>query len=120
MATKVSRSTHTVRVTSMDKRFYADVEVLDAISLTLSNGFQICYKISQPKIVEPLIIDNTGDGNGKAGPVKTYGTDAHQLQSAYNGDIKLWLASVKGTHELHAGHHDNLAAQLLAFRGKEL
>ena len=71
MATKVSRSTHTVRVTSMDKRFYADVEVLDAISLTLPNGFQICYKISQPKIVEPLIIDNTGDGNGKAGSTQS-------------------------------------------------
>ena len=55
-----------------------------------------------------------------SGPVKTYGTDAHQLQSAYNGDIKLWLASVKGTHEQHAGHHEALAAELLGMKGKEL
>jgi hypothetical protein len=57
---------------------------------------------------------------GVSGPVKTYGTDAHQLQSVYNGDIQLWLASVKGTHKLHAGHHEALAAQLLAMKGKEL
>ena len=57
---------------------------------------------------------------GVSGPVKTYGTDAHQLKTAYGGDVKLWLASVKGTHELHAGHHEELAAQLLEMKGKEL
>ena len=57
---------------------------------------------------------------GVSGPVKTYGTDAHQLQSTFKGDIKLWLASVKGTHLLHAGHHEDLAAQLLGMKGKEL
>jgi hypothetical protein len=57
---------------------------------------------------------------GVAGPMKTYGTDVHQLQSVYNGDINLWLASVKGTHELHSGHHEDLAAKLLAMKGKEL
>ena len=60
------------------------------------------------------------DDNGKEGPIKTYGTDAHHLKSAYNGDIKLWLASVKGTHEQHAGHHEALAAELLGMKGKEL
>ena len=62
-----TRSTHTVRVKSHDKRFYADVEILDAISLTLPNGFEICYKISKPNIVNPNIVDNTGDKNGKPG-----------------------------------------------------
>jgi hypothetical protein len=57
---------------------------------------------------------------GVEGPKKTYGTDAHQLQSAYSGDINLWLASVKGTHEQHHGHHEVLAAQLLGMKGKEL
>lgn len=57
---------------------------------------------------------------GEEGPMKTYGTDAHQLQSVYNGNISLWLASVKGTHVLHAGHHESMAAQLLAMKGKEL
>jgi len=60
------------------------------------------------------------DDKGVYGPQKTYGTDAHQLQATYSGDVKLWLASVKGTHLLHAGHHDVLAAQLLAMKGKEL
>ncbi len=55
-----------------------------------------------------------------SGPLKTYGTDAHQLKTAYGGDVKLWLASVKGTHELHAGHHEELAASLLEMKGKEL
>ena len=62
-----SRATHTVRVKSNDKRFYADVEILDAISLKLPNGFEICYKISKPNIVNPNIRDSTGDGNGKRG-----------------------------------------------------
>jgi hypothetical protein len=57
---------------------------------------------------------------GKEGPIKTYGTDAHQLKAAFNGNVELWLASVKGTHELHAGHHEDLAAQLMGFKGKEL
>jgi hypothetical protein len=57
---------------------------------------------------------------GVEGPKKTYGTDAHHLKSAYNGDIQLWLASVKGDHGVHAGHHEDLAAQLLAMKGKEL
>jgi hypothetical protein len=57
---------------------------------------------------------------GKEGPVKMYGTDAHHLQSAYNGDINLWLAGVKGQHEQHHGHHADLAAKLLAMKGKEL
>jgi hypothetical protein len=57
---------------------------------------------------------------GVHGPVKTYGTDAHQLQAHYNGNISLWLASVKGMHLLHSGHHETLAAQLLEMKGKEL
>lgn len=62
-----SRATHTVRVKSADERFYADVEVLDAISLTLPNNFQIAYKISKPNVNAPNITDNTGDGNGEPG-----------------------------------------------------
>lgn len=62
-----SRTTHTVRVYSPDKLWYADVEVLDAISFTLPNGFEICYKIAKPGISDPNITDNTGDGNGKPG-----------------------------------------------------
>jgi hypothetical protein len=69
--TGFSRSTHTVRVKSNDKRFYADVEILDAVSFGLPNGFDICYKISKPNIVSPNIIDQTGDGNGKAGNEKS-------------------------------------------------
>lgn len=65
--TGFTRSTHTVRVKSADKRFYADVEILDAISLKLPNGFEICYKISRSNVVNPNIIDLTGDGNGKPG-----------------------------------------------------
>ena len=57
---------------------------------------------------------------GVEGPRKTYGTDAHQLKSHYNGDINLWLASVKDTHVVHAGHHEELAGRLLALKGKEL
>lgn len=60
------------------------------------------------------------DDNGNAGPIKTYGTDVHQLKSVYNGDIQLWLASIKGTHEEHHGHHEDLAAQLMAMKGMEL
>ena len=55
-----------------------------------------------------------------SGPVKTYGTDAHQLKTAYGGDVSLWLEAVKGQHLLHAGHHEELAAQLLEMKGKEL
>ena len=65
--TGFTRSTHTVRIKSNDRRFYADVEILDAISLTLPDGFDICYQISKPNIVKPNITDNTGDGNGKPG-----------------------------------------------------
>ncbi len=62
-----SRTTHTVRIKSSDGRFYADVEVLDAISVTLPSGYDICYKISTPNIVAPSITDLTGDNNGKPG-----------------------------------------------------
>ena len=57
---------------------------------------------------------------GVEGPKKTYGTDTHQMQAKYNGDIELWLASIKGTHELHTGHHDALTAKFMALKGKEL
>src|SRR5674476_913021 len=67
MADYFTRSTHTVRVKSNDKRFYADVEILDAISLVLPDGFAICYQISKPNIITPNITDLTGDGNGKPG-----------------------------------------------------
>ena len=54
------------------------------------------------------------------GPIKTYGTDAHVIQLKYGGDVSLWLEAVKGQHLLHAGHHEELAAQLLEMKGKEL
>ena len=57
---------------------------------------------------------------GVHGPVKTYGTDTHQLKEKFNGDIDLWLASVKGTHELHAGHHDELVEKFMWLKGKTL
>lgn len=62
------RSTHTVRITSSDNLFFADVEVLDAFSLTLPNGAEILYHIVGGT---PTIIDNTGDGNGKSGGLST-------------------------------------------------
>lgn len=65
-----TRSTHTVRIKSKSGRFYADVEILDAISLVLPNGFNIAYQINKGSIVAPHIIDGTGDGNGKAGAAK--------------------------------------------------
>jgi hypothetical protein len=82
--TDYTRSTHTVRIKGsakdgsntvgstalsdtldQDYDYYVDVEVLDAISLVLPNGFEIAYAINAaatPNCV-PAIIDNTGDGN---------------------------------------------------------
>ena len=68
MATSLySRTTHTVRIKSQDQRFYADVEVLDAISMTLPNNFDIVFQITASQALFPNIVDNTGDNNGKPG-----------------------------------------------------
>lgn len=57
-----TRTTHTVRCKSADGRFFADVEILDAVALLLPNGYEISYKLTA---ASPTIIDATGDGNGK-------------------------------------------------------
>ena len=62
-----TRATHTVRVWSNNRRYWADVEILDALALSLPNGFDIVYKIAKGDVVSPNIVDNTGDGNGKPG-----------------------------------------------------
>lgn len=64
-----SRTTRTVRIKSKNGNYFADVEILMAVSLTLPNGFLISYNISTP--VDPLIVDDTGDGNGRAGTSNT-------------------------------------------------
>ena len=61
---KITRTTHTVRCRSANNQFFADVEVLDGIALTLPNGAQISYKL---RAQNPFITDKTGDGNGTAG-----------------------------------------------------
>lgn len=60
-----TRTTRTVRVESADGRFYADVEILMAISWRLPNEFEISYNIVAP--VDPIIVDGTGSGNKKDG-----------------------------------------------------
>jgi hypothetical protein len=54
------------------------------------------------------------------GPLKTYGVDANIIKHQYNGDVNLWLASVKGQHESHHGHHMSMSESLANMKGKEL
>lgn len=54
------------------------------------------------------------------GPLRTYGIDAAALQSGYGGDVKAWLAAMKGQHAAYAGHHDGLTNEVLALKGKEI
>lgn len=60
-----TRTTRTVRVESADGQFYADVEILMAISWRLPNEFETSYNIVAP--VDPIIVDGTGSGNEKDG-----------------------------------------------------
>lgn len=63
--TDYTRSTRTVRIKSTDTKFFADVEILMSVAFKLPNGFEICYNITAPTM--PLIVDDTKDGNQKAG-----------------------------------------------------
>lgn len=60
-----TRKTRTVRITSADGKFFADVEILLVVSLNLPNNLQISYKLDKP--IKPFIYDTTGDGNEKVG-----------------------------------------------------
>ena len=64
-----TRTTRTVRITSADKKYFADVEILLAVSLQLPNQFEISYNITAP--VQPLVIDTAGDGNDQPGGKKS-------------------------------------------------
>lgn len=60
-----TRATRTVRVTSKNGNYFADVEILMAVALLLPNGFEIAYNVS--KAINPTIIDNTGYNLGRPG-----------------------------------------------------
>jgi hypothetical protein len=88
-----TRTTHTVRIKSADERFYADVEVLDALSLTLPNGFKIVYRIAKGAINSPTIVDLTGDNGGqnaKAGG-KTSSRSSHMVRVTSTTNTKMFL-----------------------------
>ena len=71
---KITRTTHTVRCRSANNQFFADVEVLDGIALTLPNGAQISYSL---KAANPFITDKTGDGNGTGDTVASSTRSSH-------------------------------------------
>jgi len=88
-----TRSTHTVRIKSADERYYADVEVLDAISLTLPNGFHVAYRIAKGAINSPTITDLTGDNGGnnaKAGG-KASSRSSHMMRVTSTTNSKMFF-----------------------------
>lgn len=54
------------------------------------------------------------------GPLHTYGIDAAALHAKYGGNVKTWLAAMKGQHLTHSGHHEDLVNQLMLLKGKEI
>src|SRR6185437_14768403 len=64
----LTRQTHTVRITSKNGKFFADVEILDVFSIMLPNNMQIAFQL---KATDPRITDKTGGNNGKAGSAAT-------------------------------------------------
>ena len=88
-----TRSTHTVRIKSADERFYADVEILDAISITLPNGFNIAYRIAKGAIQSPTIVDLSGDNGGnnaKAGG-PTSSRSSHMMRVTSTTNTKMFF-----------------------------
>jgi hypothetical protein len=67
-----------------------------------------------------VVAEKTAGRTTTTGPVRTYGIDAGVLQAAYSGDVKLWLAVVKGQHEDYTGLHNDLSDKLMAYKGMEL
>ena len=62
-----TRRTHTVRIKNPNQNgAYVDVQVLDAITFTGPNNFQMSFSVpAQGGDISVAIVDNTGDGNSK-------------------------------------------------------
>ncbi len=69
--------------------------------------------------VDVVAVDDNSSG-GRVGPLHTYGICPHEIKARYGGSVEVWLKTVKGMHQKHAGFHDDLVAQLQGWKGKRL
>ncbi len=69
--------------------------------------------------VDVVAVQETPSGT-RMGPMHTYGICPTEIKAHYNGSVETWLQTVKGTHQVQAGFHDGLLAQLQGWKGKKL